>query len=203
MTTTLATVLRAEAVAVDPFKDSWEACGGALKVRFMRNDFLDTRTLPRYKTLQCERGVRGGTPVDNTRCRIFATDETLAEFDTLVVNSGAHPRPAPEFGRQMDAAAETLTESMNRLHGKGKAVLVVRNTTPGHWGCTERWVRGVREAGGSDAGARWRTLGGGETVFFRCRGGGQNLPFVLAWSISTDPRRLTVSASHESSLNQF
>lgn len=148
MTTTLATVLRAEAVSIDTFKDNWEACGGALNVRFMRNDFLDPRTEPRYKTLQCEGGFGGtGPPVDNTRCRIFATDETLEEFDTLVVNSGAHPRPAAEFGRQMDAAAETLTNSMNRLHGKGKAIMVVRNTTPGHWGCTERYSTMQAEGG--------------------------------------------------------
>ncbi|CAM9748091.1 unnamed protein product [Hapterophycus canaliculatus] len=42
----------------------------------------------------------------------------------------------------MDAAAEALTSSMNRLHGAGKAVLIVRNTVPGHWGCTERMFEG-------------------------------------------------------------
>lgn len=140
MTTTLASILRADGVSLDTFKDDWEACGGALKVRFMRNDFLDTRTSPRYKTLLCERGSAGGPTVNNTRCRIFATDETLGEFDTLVVNSGAHPRAAHEFGRQMDAASAALTKSMHRLHGKDKAVLVVRNTIPGHWDCTERYV---------------------------------------------------------------
>eukprot|EP00752_Nemacystus_decipiens_P006289 g5669.t1 len=142
MTTTLATVLRADGVSTDTFKDNWQACGGDLKVRFMRNDYLDTRTAPRYKSLLCEQGVGGGPQAENTRCRIFATDETLGEFDTLVVNSGAHPRGAPEYGRQMDAAAEALTEAMHRLHGRDRAVLVVRNTAPGHWGCTERMFDG-------------------------------------------------------------
>ena len=164
MTTTLAAVLRAEEVSIDTFKDNWEACGGALKVRFMRNDYLDTRTAPRYKSYLCEHGVgAGGPPADNTRCRIFAADETLGEFDTLVVNSGAHPRDAIEFGHQMHAAAEALTEAMNRLHGRDKAVLVVRNTPPGHWGCIERWV-GV--SGRGEFGRR--TGGGGKSCVCVC-----------------------------------
>lgn len=120
------------------YKDDWEACGGKVKLRFMRNDVLDARTKPRYRSLRCEESV-GGALLDNTRCRIFATDATLREFDTLVVNSGAHPRPAAEFGREMEASAKALTSSMKRLHGEDKAILVVRNTVPGHWGCTERW----------------------------------------------------------------
>eukprot|EP00903_Cladosiphon_okamuranus_P013819 g12861.t1 len=142
MTTTLAMVLRAEGVYNDSFKDNWEACGGKLTVRFMRNDFLDARTEPRYKSFKCETGLGGGAPVENTRCRIFAFDEILGEFDTLVVNTGAHPREAPEFARQTEAAAEMLTEKMHRLHGKDKAVLVVRNTSPGHWDCTQRMFDG-------------------------------------------------------------
>lgn len=108
-----------------------------MKLRFMRNDVLDARTKPRYRSLQCEESV-GGEFLNNTRCRIFATDATLREFDTLVVNSGAHPRPAAEFSREMEAAAKALTSSMKRLHGEDQAILVVRNTVPGHWGCTER-----------------------------------------------------------------
>lgn len=103
----------------------------------MRNDFLDARAAPRYVSPYCQE-FPGGPAVINTRCRLFGTDDTLRDFDTLVVNSGAHPRPAAQYGRQMDAAAEALTSSMNRLHGKGKAILVVRNTVPGHWGCMKR-----------------------------------------------------------------
>ncbi|CAB1111938.1 unnamed protein product [Ectocarpus sp. CCAP 1310/34] len=136
-TTTLASILRAKSLTADLYKDDWEACGGKVKLRFMRNDVLDTRTKPRYRSVRCEESV-GGALVNNTRCRIFATDATLREFDTLVVNSGAHPRPAAEFGREMEASAKALTSSMKRLHGEDKAILVVRNTVPGHWGCTER-----------------------------------------------------------------
>lgn len=137
-TTTLASILRATSITADSFKDEWEACGGKLKLQFVRNDVLDPRTKPSYRSPMCEKPGAGPT-MDNTRCRIFARDETLSEFDTLVVNSGAHPRPANEFGREMVTAAEALTSSMKRLHGN-KAVLVVRNTVPGHWDCTERWA---------------------------------------------------------------
>lgn len=136
-TSTLAAILRAKPIELDTFGDVWEACGGELKVRFIRNDYLDARVAPRYASPMCEEFPGGATAL-NTRCRLFGTDATLRDFDTLVVNSGAHPRPAAQYGRQMDAAAEALTRSMNRLHGKDKAILVVRNTVPGHWGCTER-----------------------------------------------------------------
>lgn len=135
-TTTLASVLRAKPIDIGLFGDEWEACGGELKVQFIRNDLLDVGTTPPLVI------------PNNAHWKLFAADEILREFDTLVVNSGAHPRPAAQFGQQMDAAAEVLTSSMNRLHGKNNAILVVRNTVPGHWGCTERWVRGVGWEGG-------------------------------------------------------
>lgn len=104
-------------------------------MRFVRNDFLDTRTTP-FGTVQCI--SQDGKPADNTRCRVFADDRTLVEFDTLVVNSGAHPRPGKEYGAAMNVTSEALSASMKRLHGDD-AILVARNTVPGHWGCTERW----------------------------------------------------------------
>lgn len=136
-TTTLASVLRAKPLENDMWKDVWEACGGDLKVTFIRSDCLDARAAPDFASNQCEE-FPGGPVMSQFFCQLFGTDEILREFDTLVVNSGAHPRPADQFGREMDAAADALTSSMNRLHGKDKAILVVRNTVPGHWGCTER-----------------------------------------------------------------
>jgi len=100
MTTTLASVLGAKAISLHKLQDQWQACEGQLRLRFVRNDHLD--------------------PIDDddARCQNVATDDTLREFDTLVVNSGAMPRPALEYGRQMEAAAEALASAM----------------------CTERWV---------------------------------------------------------------
>lgn len=138
------------------FKDVWEACGGELKVSFMRSDCLDPRVAPNFVSGRCEEFPG---PTMKSYCRIFGTDEILREFDTLVVNSGAHPRPADQFGREMDAAAEALTSSMHRLHGNDKAILVVRNTVPGHWGCNERRVRGgkgVKAEGAILAKPDWR-----------------------------------------------
>jgi len=141
MTTTLASVLGAKAISLHKLQDQWQACEGQLRLRFVRNDHLDPITGP---TDACKatsvRGGGGGGDDDDARCQNVATDDTLREFDTLVVNSGAMPRPALEYGRQMEAAAEALASAMYRLHGKDRAILVVRNTPPGHWGCTERWV---------------------------------------------------------------
>lgn len=133
-TTTLAAVLRAEPVTTSQLKDEWSACGGKLRVSFMRNDFLDVRTSA-FDGVQCK--LRGGKAADNTRCVVFAKHSTLENFDTLVVNSGAHPRPGEEYGPAMRVASESLAVTMKLLHGDD-AVLIARNTVPGHWGCTER-----------------------------------------------------------------
>ncbi len=65
-----------------------------------------------------------------------ADDSVLSEFDTLVVNSGAHilRRGMRAYESRMSDASASLTESMRRLHGDD-AILVVRNTSPGHWNC--------------------------------------------------------------------
>jgi len=71
-------------------------------------------------------------------CLTFANDTVLADFDTLVVNSGAH-RPKgglPGYAEMMAAASTSLEASMKRLHGED-AILVVRNTSPGHGNCSE------------------------------------------------------------------
>lgn len=147
--------------------DEWSACGGNLIVAFHRNDFLDART-DAFKTAQCEplllpppptpegvdeetegggrTGVEGaavpsGASVAasrNTRCIVFADDATLSRFDTLVLNSGAHPAPMEEYRAVVGAAGSTVTASMRRLHGD-RAIMIVRNTVPGHWNCTSRY----------------------------------------------------------------
>lgn len=70
-------------------------------------------------------------------------DAILEEYDTLVVNSGAHQVKGDLEGykKLMKAASENLTASMERLHGD-KAILIVRNTSPGHWNSLGRFAYG-------------------------------------------------------------
>lgn len=139
MTTTLASILRAETiVTAEPDNrchDEWLACDGALKVTFQRNDFLNAQqnTTSPFMGLHCEY-----PDVSDTRCTIFGDDATLEGFDTIVVNSGAHPRPADRYGPAMGTASKKIAASMRRLHGEADTILVVRNTIPGHWDCNER-----------------------------------------------------------------
>ena len=112
--------------------DEWLACEGKLAVRFVRNDYLDVRTTP-FDTVECN--SKNGEPY--TRCRMFADSSTLSQFDTLVVNSGAHTRPREIYGPIMKFVSVSLAASMRSIHGDD-TILVVRNTVPGHWGCTER-----------------------------------------------------------------
>lgn len=135
MSVTLAAVLRAEVIESETkaFSNYFSACGGKLRYAALRNDFLDTRTTG-FDDIHCVQ-----PDVGDTRCIVFAKDSILAEFDTLVVNSGAHPTGGglEEFRSRMSDSSEELTASMKRLHGDD-AILIVRNTTPGHWGCTRR-----------------------------------------------------------------
>ena len=144
LTTTLAAVLRADLIkASSPVPgvgdgiDQWSACSGELVVRFVRNDYLYLNTT-RLAHDACfnQQGVKA-------ECYVFTEDETLEQFDTLVVNNGAHPRTDEEFDPAMRTAAKMLSSSMKRIHGKD-ALLIVRNTAPGHWGCTDRWEAGKR-----------------------------------------------------------
>ncbi|CAM9638025.1 unnamed protein product [Ascophyllum nodosum] len=146
MTTTLASVLRADNIIGGDggrCHDEWSACGGALSLRFQRNDFLDPRTELLFNN--STRGFQDGhcefPNRSRTRCTIFADDETLGGFDTLVVNSGAHVRPPEKYGPAIEAASKAITASMRRLHGDD-AILVARNTATGHWECNERMFEG-------------------------------------------------------------
>ena len=124
MTITLASILG----AVDKGDDVWDACDGGTTIKCMRNDYLDTgNTTGKCVHLDGTNGV-------NAHCNVFADDYTLSSFDTLVVNSGAHPREYDEFSIAMDASGKYLSERMKHFHGD-KAIYVARNTPPGHWGC--------------------------------------------------------------------
>lgn len=142
MAMTLGAVLQAEMVQTDleaeedhaggPMQMDFTACGGALHFSFRRNDYLDTRDDP-FPSTKCVDDDFGAL------CIVFASDAVLSQFDTLVVNSGAHPRHggAGEYGKAMRDASQKVTASMERLHGD-KATLIVRNTVPGHPHCGER-----------------------------------------------------------------
>lgn len=142
MAITLAGVLRAERekprvellVEDDngPMPIDWIACEGALRFSFYRNDHLDARDEP-FESRSCPDNTTG------SQCRVFGSDSVLRRFDTLVVNSGAHTRRGgvEEYGETMRNASHKLTSSMRRLHGED-AILVVRNTVPGHSDCVER-----------------------------------------------------------------
>lgn len=137
LTTTLAAILRAKVVKIsavipgtDDGIDEWSACSGRLVLRFVRNDYLYVGTTPLADNICYSAGGQA-------QCHVFTEDATLEQFDTLVVNSGAHWRTDQEFAPAMSTAAEVLSSSMKRIHG-GDAVFVVRNTVPGHWNCTAR-----------------------------------------------------------------
>eukprot|EP00903_Cladosiphon_okamuranus_P011478 g10810.t1 len=136
----------------DDLTFSFEACDSALKLVHVRNDYLDCRTEEEGSppdTLDIFNGTHQDEPFRDdgqcdvtykrmaARCLAFADDGTLGQFDTVVVNSGAHPRPREEYRLAMETASETIGAAMKRLHGD-RAVLVVRNTVPGHWGCEKR-----------------------------------------------------------------
>eukprot|EP00904_Undaria_pinnatifida_P012817 jgi/Undpi1/8666/HiC_scaffold_25.g11131.m1 len=147
MSTTLASTLRAEGIVAGSDQrchDEWLACNGTLKMHYQRNDFLDTRTERTFENntrgfdqKHCER-----PDLSKTRCTIFADDDTLSGFDTLVVNSGAHPRPGERYGPAMEVASRTIAASMKRLHGDDDTILIVRNTVPGHSDCNDRMFEG-------------------------------------------------------------
>lgn len=132
MTQTLAGVLRADAVSRVGFIHNFSACGGELKFAWYRNDLLDVRRTE-FESIHCAL-----KDVSDTRCTVFATDSVLEQFDTLVVNAGAHSLAGgmSAFREMMMAAGADLTSSMDRLHDN--AVTVVRNTVPGHWECHDR-----------------------------------------------------------------
>lgn len=111
--------------------NKWKACDGALNVHFYRSDDLNPRT-EEHKFESC---VYDGVDF----CITFANDKILAEFDTLVVNAGAHlpEKGISGYASMMEAASTSLEASMRRLHGDD-AVLIVRNTPPGHGNCAER-----------------------------------------------------------------
>ncbi|CAN0425103.1 unnamed protein product [Ectocarpus sp. 12 AP-2014] len=144
MVRTLVSVLRATSEQVHSKYHlnhalKWGACNGEVKIAFYRNDFLDTTT---RRSAFWDGFCDSRNPKRNAQCEVFADDDTLEEYDTLIVNSGAHPRSLDEYGEAMETASKEITASMKRLHGDD-ALLIVRNTPPGHGvTCTERTFDG-------------------------------------------------------------
>lgn len=133
MTATLAAILRAKSVSIQ--KDAphvWSACNGELNISFYRNDYLDILTKS-VRATQCDGEDHF------SKCIAFAQDPILRRFDTLVVNSGTHPTAGgiDAYREKMNATSAVLTASMTRFHGEN-AILVIRNTSPGHSECLKR-----------------------------------------------------------------
>lgn len=135
MTTTLSTILKADSVKDTLMEDIWKGCDGQVPVRFVRNDFLDTRIKNTFPRMMCEH-VNGQGPL-GSKCKVFANNDTLTRYDTIVVNSGAHLRAIDEYVPEMLKSSSIVAERMRRLHGED-ALLVFRNTIPGHPNCTSR-----------------------------------------------------------------
>ncbi|CBN79344.1 conserved unknown protein [Ectocarpus siliculosus] len=138
MIDTLRAVLRATRVKHVHLKmDTYTACDGELTLSWYRNDFLDTR-LDGFDTPRCEE-----PDISISQCMVFADDATLSQYDTLLVNAGAHRQlgGVEAYGSMIKTAGESLTASMRRLHGDN-AILVVRNTVPGHGESFDRMFTG-------------------------------------------------------------
>ncbi|CAN0117528.1 unnamed protein product, partial [Ectocarpus sp. 8 AP-2014] len=105
-------------------------------ISFYRNDYLDILTKS-VRATQCDGEDHF------SKCIAFAQDPILRRFDTLVVNSGTHPTAGgiDAYRKKMNATSAVLTASMTRLHGEN-AILVIRNTSPGHSECLKRMFDG-------------------------------------------------------------
>lgn len=130
MSRTLASILDADLVSKPISVLNFSACGGELKFWWVRNDVLDVGTT-KLNSNYCKSF--------KSSCRIFAKDSILEQFDTVVVNAGAHVLKGGilEYERMMTSASKALTSSLKRLHGDN-GIFVVRNTLPGHWECNAR-----------------------------------------------------------------
>ncbi|CAM9519678.1 unnamed protein product, partial [Discosporangium mesarthrocarpum] len=131
----------------------WKACGGSLRLTYIRNDLLDPRDTEFYgpnrilcKPPRAPKGGTGALPADVVRtteyCRVFTDTPTLLAHDVVIANSGIHYRPLPEYRQAMVVAAEVVSSAFRRasakiqINGKSPTVLIFRNTVPGHNNCT-------------------------------------------------------------------
>jgi len=133
-------------------------CGGARKLRFIRNDWLDIGVnfgpAPRHG-----HGPFCTTSHVNARCRPWVTE--LDNVGLLVLSSGAHFMASADYKEHMCKAAweghaigghfcgnatilkradnsyPMYSESLNRILSKSPAIRVYRNTVPGHANCRD------------------------------------------------------------------
>jgi hypothetical protein len=99
--------------------DRMVACNGRLRLAFVRNDFLDTRT----ERLEMLVHNSIGTP--------WADPRFLKTFDAIVVNTGAHRQPASLYRSRLFVTFVRLQQA-----AKPTALLAFRATVPGHSRCT-------------------------------------------------------------------
>jgi len=135
----------------------YDACGGRLRIGFVRNDWLDTQL--EYDGTQSDRGYAcAGTDKGsdshyrNAYCEPWAFEELLAPFGAVVLNSGAHVQNDQNFADRMRAAAKATLSLVPKC-----TALVYRATVPGHSHCsaTSRPFVSLREAEASVALQPW------------------------------------------------
>ncbi|CAM9951185.1 unnamed protein product [Phaeothamnion confervicola] len=119
--------LRAERLPVQSDEDSkggeaYLACGGALLVKFVRNDILRVFNV----TDNCGRG---------NNCRDFMSYLDAGRgYNAVVVNSGAHYVEDSAYVAAMTTVADAVSERMKEAH-PDSSFMLFRNTVPGSPDC--------------------------------------------------------------------
>lgn len=100
------------------------------KISFIFNAFLDTREdIPGN---ECPERSHDGM----TKCGSFFKEETLKQYDILVINRGLHYTEPVEYYREMSETASKISTMMTDLHDD--PILIWRNSVPGHVGCEDK-----------------------------------------------------------------
>ncbi|CAM9163499.1 unnamed protein product [Phaeothamnion confervicola] len=121
--TTLATALSAERLQhqndeIEHGGEAYLACGGALRLKFVRNDIL---RVDDSDTSEC-----------HDICQQFLPYlEADQGYNAVVVNSGAHYLEDSAYIAHMMAAADVISAGMREAHPDGSSFMMFRNTVPG------------------------------------------------------------------------
>jgi hypothetical protein len=97
-------------------------CNDTQKIRFIRNDALDTSRMP--DTMTCN--MR-----ENTFCSTWATPEIMLNFSVFIFNTGAHYRNNDLFIKELTHAIKFIKQYENTHK------IVYRNSVPGHATCDD------------------------------------------------------------------
>ena len=105
-----------------------KACGGKVRINYIRNDELSDRSFEGG----CHSVTRG--PLASTKlCRPFTSSKLLADYDTLVLNTGAHMPTTSTF--RMNEMVVNRTRQLATWLRNTKHKLIWRTGVPGHVDC--------------------------------------------------------------------